>query len=201
MITHTIVVDDGQLIVTHDFDGEMPEGWAWIDVERESDDEGSPDWFARLGFDELATHDAFNELDHPKFDDFGDHALLVLHGLRSNERVETYELDCFITPHALVTVHRGPSVAVEALRVAAMSHPALLAGGSGEVAARLADGVTRRILAIVDAFDVRVDAMIEQALVADRQLLNDVARGAERCLVVASNRPSSTRDARPGADE
>lgn len=25
--------------------------------------------------------------------DFGDHASLVLHGLRSNERVETYELD------------------------------------------------------------------------------------------------------------
>jgi Mg2+ and Co2+ transporter CorA len=105
----------------------------------------------------------------------GDHALLVLHGLRSNERVETYELDCFITQQALVTVHRGPSPAVDAMRAAAMSHPALLVGGSGEVAARLADGVTRRILAIVDAFDLRVDGMIEQALVADRQLLNDVA--------------------------
>ena len=175
MIINSIVLDDGQLIVTNDFDGAIPEEWAWIDVERESDDEDSPAWFALLGIDELATHDAFNELDHPKFDDFGDHALLVLHGLRSNERVETYELDCFITQHTLVTVHRGQSPAVDAMRVAAMSHPALLVGGSGEVAARLADGVTRRILAIVDAFDLRVDAMIEQALVADRQLLNDVA--------------------------
>lgn len=43
---------------------------------------------AGASINELAARDAFNELDHPKFDDFGSHALLVLHGLRSNERLD-----------------------------------------------------------------------------------------------------------------
>lgn len=175
MIINSISLVDDRLVPTNDFDGTLSDGWTWIDVESESDDEGPPEWFARLGIDELAAHDAFNERDNPKFDDFGDHALLVVHGLRDNDRVETYELDCFILPTAMITVHRGQAPAVEALRAAAMSHPPLLDGGSGEVVARLADGVTRRVLAIVDAFDLRVDAMIEQALAADRHLLNDVA--------------------------
>lgn len=175
MIINSISVDDGRLVVSNDFEGQQQHGWSWIDIEREFDGEPPPEWFASFGIDELAAHDAFHERDHPKFDDFGDHALLVLHGLREHDGVETYELDCFITASAMVTVHRGPAPAVEAMRVAAASHPPLLAGGSGEVAARLADGVTRRLLSIVDAFDLRVDAMAEQALLADRHLLSDVA--------------------------
>lgn len=174
LITCLSLVDE-RLSTSTDFDGTLPGGWTWVDVERESDTDEAPEWFAQIGLDELATHDAFHEADHPKFDDFGDHALLVLHGVRDDDRVDTYELDCFILPTAMITVHHGPAPAVTALRAAALSHPPLLSGGSGEVAARLADGVTRRMLSIVDAFDLRVDEMLGQALLADRQLLHDVA--------------------------
>ncbi len=175
MILNIISLVDDQVVTATEFTAHPPGAWTWIDIERESDEEAPPDWFPVLGIDELAAHDAFNELDLPKYDDFGGHALLVLHGLRDDQGFDTYELDCFLTPDALVTVHRGPAPSVDALRSAAESHPSLLAGGSGEVVARLADGVTRRLLAVVDAFDLRVDDMIEQALAADRQLLNDVA--------------------------
>ncbi len=156
---------------------DLPEaGWMWIDVELLPDSGGTPHGlFEALRLDPLAVHDSFNELNLPKFDDFGDHVLLILHGLRDDDRVSTYQLDCFISERALVTVHRRESRAIEALWAAAASHPHLLAGGPGEVTARLADGLTRRLLAVVDAFDVGIDDLIARALVADRRLLNDVA--------------------------
>lgn len=136
----------------------------------------------------MAAHDAFNELDHPKFDDFGSHALLVLHGLRSNERLETYELDCFITQRALVTVHLGPSPAVDAMRRAAMSHPALLAGGSGEVAARLADGVTRRIVH-------PQRETLDLVRTSESELLSDLARRRFSDVFDVAQRTASGLDA------
>jgi magnesium transporter len=132
------------------------------------------DVLERLGLDPLALHDAQFEDDLPKLDDFGDHVLLVLHGLQS-DRIETYEVDCFITERALITVHQNESPAVEALWHDVQTHPALAGDGPSGLAARLADGLTRRLSSVVDAFDDRVEDLIFRALVADRQLLADVA--------------------------
>ncbi len=151
-------------------------GWHWIDIVIDPDrQEDPPSILDAYLLDPIAVHDAFNEVDAPKFDDFGDHAVLILHGLRDGDRLTTYELDCFITQTDLITVHTGPSRAVDALQDSIRSHPELASGGGAEVAARLADGVTRRLLAVVDAFDERADELVRQALVAHRQLLSDVA--------------------------
>ncbi len=151
-------------------------GWNWIDIMLEPDQvENPPAILDAYLLDPLAVHDAFNEVDGPKFDDFGNQLVLILHGLRDGDRLTTYELDCFITPSDLITVHTGNSRALAALQDNIRSHPELASGGCAEVAARLADGVTRRLLAVVDAFDARADELVSQALVAHRHLLNDVA--------------------------
>lgn len=150
--------------------------WNWISIGLdETDERASPTILDAYSLDPLAVHDAFNELDLPKFEDFGDHVVVVLHGLRDGERLTTYELDLFITARDLITVHSGESTAVAVLRDNALTHPELVAGGASELAARLADGVTRRLLAVVDAFDERADELVGQALTADRHLLHDVA--------------------------
>ena len=150
----------------------------WIDVIVDGDqvpdeDDDASILFTRLGLDPLAVHDALFDLDLPKLDDFGDHLLLVLHGLR-NDRVETYEVDCFITEHVLLTIHEPNAPAIDALWTDVQVHPSLASGGAAGLAARLADGLTRRLSSVVDAFDERVDELIAQALVADRTLLADV---------------------------
>ena len=152
------------------------DGWHWIDIMIDADHQDPPAVLEAYRLDPIAVHDAFHEVDAPKFDDFGDHVFLVLHGLRDGGgRITTYELDCFITPTDLITVHTGPSRAVSALQDSIRSHPELASGGGAEVAARLADGITRRLLALVDAFDERADGLVGQALAAERQLLSDVA--------------------------
>ncbi|MEZ5341524.1 MAG: magnesium transporter CorA family protein [Acidimicrobiales bacterium] len=152
------------------------DGWHWVDIMIDpGHDPGPPPILDQYRLDQLAVHDAFNEIDVPKFEDFGSHLSLILHGLRDDERLSTYELDCFITATDLITVHQGASRAIEALQSSIRHHPELASGGADEVAARLADGVTRRLLAVVDAFDERADELVVRALVADRTLLHDVS--------------------------
>ncbi len=150
------------------------DGWTWIDVTVEpGDSDVGVDLPASLRLDRIAVHDAINESDHPKVDDFGDHLLIVLHGLR-DDRVETYEVDCFVTADVFVTFRRRGAPAVDSLWDGLQQHAELAVGGCGELAARLADGLSRRLLAVVDAFDARVDDLIAQALRADPGLLADV---------------------------
>lgn len=126
-----------------------------------------------LQFDALAVRDAIDDLDLPKVDDFGHHLLVILHGLR-DDRVETYELDCFVTERHLVTVRRLPSPALDALWARLQESSELATGGVDQLVARLADVLTRRLLSVLDAFDDRVDELIDKALTADAELLAEL---------------------------
>ncbi len=148
--------------------------WVWVDVQ------ASPNDFADLvaltaplQLDALAMRDAVDDLDLPKVDDFGDHLLVVLHGVHT-DRVQTYEIDCFVTAGHLVTVHRHPSDTIDLLWEQVQENPTLAAGGVDELLGRLADVLTRRLLSIVDAFDDRIDDLITKALTADPMLLEDL---------------------------
>jgi magnesium transporter len=162
-------------------------GWIWIDVmtdrvatdratdpaaDRGTDTDLTP--FASLGLDSIALHDAIHEANLPKVDDFGDQIHAVLHGLR-HDRIETYRVDCFIADTLLVTFRGADAPAVESLWSSVQTHPELAAGGASDLVARLADGLSRRLLAVVDAFDSRVEDLTAQALRADAGLLADVA--------------------------
>lgn len=149
-------------------------GWAWIDITITDGDADRGIDGLGLRLDPIALHDAIHDSDLPKVDDFVDQILIVMHGLR-DDRVETYEVDCFVTPHVFVTVHGPTAPAVDSLFAGVQQHPELAVGGCADLAARLADGLTRRLLAVVEAFDERTDGLIAQALVADASLLADVA--------------------------
>jgi magnesium transporter len=147
------------------------EVWVWMDVIVE--DGETDDLLAittGLQLDGVSVRDAVDDDDLPKVDDFGHHLLVVLHGLR-DDRVETYEVDCFITDRHLITVHDAPSPAIDALWSWLVQTPELAAGTVDELVARLADVLTRRLLSVLEAFDDEVDRLIDAALAADPELL------------------------------
>lgn len=150
-------------------------GWSWVDLSLdESDDAGALVTIGeRFELDRLALSDAAGDPDLPKLDDFGHHLLVVLHGLR-DDRIASYELDCFVSERVLVTVRTQGSAAVDALWDGLQRSDELADGGVDELVARLADVLTRRLLSVVDAFDDRLDGLIAQALAADDRLLSDL---------------------------
>ena len=74
------------------------EGWLWIDIEAGPDSRADElqSFASTFDLDELAMHDVVGDRDLPKVDDFGDHMLIVVHGLSHDRGTETQELDCFL---------------------------------------------------------------------------------------------------------
>ena len=149
-------------------------GWVWVDAQIEGDDvDEVVALLSRIDADALSARDAVEEHDLPKVDDFGHHLVVVLHGLR-DDRVATYEVDCFVNDRYLVTVHRSDSTAIDAIWEQVPHNPALATGGVDELLARLADVLTRRLMGVLDAFDRTSDDLIVKALEADERLLGDL---------------------------
>ena len=155
-------------------DGWAESGWVWIDITAGLEDiDELTDLAEQLGLDSLSVRDAVEDIDLPKVDDFGTFMLVVLHGL-SEERIETYELDCFLSERRLVTIHEQASASVDALWDGVRKRPELASGGPDETLARLADVATRRLVCVLDVFDDRNDELIERALTADADFLMEI---------------------------
>ena len=154
---------------------ELPEsGWVWIDITAGPDDTDElADLAEQMGLDALAVRDAVEDIDLPKVDDFGSFLLVVLHAL-DDERIKTYELDCFLSGRRLITIHDQRSPSIEALWDGVLGRPELASGDPDEALARLADVATRRLVCVLDVFDDRNEELIQLALQADPDFLLEI---------------------------
>lgn len=152
------------------------DGWHWIDALTSVGD--AEEFYRSIPgldrLDELALNGALHEVDLPKFDDFGDHVLIVLHGLDRDD-VEICEIDCFVSAGRLLTVHSEESAALDAVLEELRSGRAVLPAAPMDLVASIADVVSRRHMRVVDLFDERADELMIRALEADTRVLADVA--------------------------
>ena len=149
-------------------------GWIWIDIIADPDQADSLMLLAtHMGFDSMAMRDAIEDQDLPKVDDLDDHLVIVLHGLKDTQ-IQTYEVDCFVTPRHLVTIHESDSLAIDALWEHMQRSAELASGGPDEVLARLADVLTRRLMSVLEVFDDNIDALVADALAAEATVLGDL---------------------------
>ncbi len=148
--------------------------WVWVDIDASHAD--LPDALAiadLLGIDPVTLADVLADEEIPKFDDYGEMIGLVLHGLRPHA-VRSHEVHSFLSESTLVTLHEGQSPSIEALWERCQASAELASGGPDELLARLADTLTRRLMSVVEAFDARIDELIEDALDADDELLENL---------------------------
>jgi magnesium transporter len=149
----------------------------WVDIVAvEADLPAVLDLVSQYGLDRLAVRDAVLDIDMPKVDDFGDDLLVVLHSVNAATMttVATYEVDCFLTRRHLITIRSGPSETIDALWNQAQTRPDLARLTVDELAAVLSDLMSRSLLAVLEAFDDRVEELIGKALRADSTLLEDL---------------------------
>ena len=175
MLLRAVNFEPGQRAVAVEPSMGLPEaGWVWIDITAGRDDlDELADLAEQLGLDALAVRDAVEDIDLPKVDDFGSFLLVVLHAL-DDERIETYELDCFLSERRLITIHDQRSPSIDALWDGVQGRPELTSGGPDEALARLADVATRRLVCVLDVFDDRNEELIQLALRADPDFLPEI---------------------------
>jgi magnesium transporter len=148
----------------------------WIDVRTDGETGGPDDLVERFGLDHLAMHDAVNESDLPKLDDFADHLVVTFHALMERDgRLATTEIDAFVSAGFLVTVRHDEVRGIDWLWDAMEHNPALAEAAGDVVLSRLLEVVTRRYVPLVTELEDRIEQLTDKALAADPEVLSELS--------------------------
>lgn len=134
----------------------------------------------QFGFDPASIEDIVDIEQLPKADQYNDYLFVVLHALTTEhdsehrDRVDTLEIDCFVREQLLVTVRATDVPGVDWLWEAVQNYVHLTEHGADDLFAQLAEVIGRRYLEVIDVIEARIDALAEDALDAEPQVLAEI---------------------------
>jgi magnesium transporter len=133
----------------------------WVDLVEPTPDEGRV-LSEVFHFHELAVEDALNSIHHPKIESYGDYLYLILHGIdfqARKHRFTTADVDFFLGPSYLVTVHRGPSRSIAGVAEICTRNHQLLGEGPAALMHRIVDAMVDNYRPEIDKLQARLDKL------------------------------------------
>jgi magnesium transporter len=138
--------------------------WVWVDVSRPSAED------ARIltevfHFHELAVEDALMEIHHPKIESYGDYLYVILHGIDFKAReheFRTLDVDFFLGPQFLVTVHPGTSRSMKKIADVCLRNDRALGEGPAALFHRIVDTMVDHYAPEVEKLNNRLDQLEKQ---------------------------------------
>jgi len=138
----------------------------WVDVHQPSKEQLTA--LGRVfGFHEISLEDCEIYSEMPKVEEFNRYLFVVLHGHgfdKENQEFEHRELNLFLTPTALVTVHLDVHHSIEAIRAQVEKDPAILAAGADSLFFRLVDFLAERYLPLLEGWEDDLDDLEDRVL-------------------------------------
>lgn len=113
-------------------------------------------------FHELSIEDALAEIHLPKIESYGDYLYLVLHGIdfsARQHRFRTKDVDFFLNPRYLVSVHHGQSRSVGRVAEACTRNSQVLAEGTAALLHRIVDTMVDNYRPEVEKLEQRLDRL------------------------------------------
>ncbi|WP_139490332.1 magnesium/cobalt transporter CorA [Brevibacillus dissolubilis] len=142
-----------------------PEDLLWIDLYDVGNDELH--YIAKIfDFHPLAIEDCLHVSPRAKVDNYEDYYFFVFHALRYNEEsdteITTVELNVFLGPNYIVTIHKSPMNTIG--RIAAACHRSLhfMNRGPDYLLYAIVDGITDEYFPIMDRLSVRIDELEDE---------------------------------------
>ncbi|HEY6894456.1 MAG TPA: magnesium transporter CorA family protein, partial [Rhodanobacteraceae bacterium] len=131
----------------------------WVDLAAPSIPESLilSDTFA---FHPLSVEDAMSKLQYPKIEAYDGYLYAILHGIAFHANQHgfvTHDVDFFIGPNYLVTVHDGHSRSIADLRDHATKNPKILGEGAVALFHRIVDAMVDRYRPEVEKLEDRLD--------------------------------------------
>jgi magnesium transporter len=120
-------------------------------------------------FHPLSVEDAMSSLQYPKIEAYDGYLYIVLHGIESNAAAhcfDTHDVDFFLGPTYLVTVHDGDSRSIAELRDHATRNPKIASEGPVALFHRIVDAMVDHYRPEVDKLEENLDKL-EEAIFAD----------------------------------
>lgn len=133
----------------------------WVNIDGPSEDD-RPILQGTFGLHELAVEDSLAAIHHPKIESYQGFLYLILHEIIPFEEQagsSTRDVDFFLTPNALVTVHTASSPAIEAQLAVCLRHHSVLGEGPVALMHRIVDDMVDAYQPVVDVLDARLEAL------------------------------------------
>jgi magnesium transporter len=155
-------------------------GELWVDID--GSDRHQHAFLEKVfAFHPLAVEDTLNPHSRVKIEEYDGYLFVIIRGVRFDETTEdpydlsTRNLDFFLGPNYLVTVHDGPSPSVSAVVQQMRRAPDLLARGAERLMHAIMDATVDMYFPIVDQIDEFTDAIEERVFVhSDAEALRDI---------------------------
>jgi magnesium transporter len=138
----------------------------WVDFEAPTPEEGRllTDVFH---FHSLAVEDALSAIHHPKIELYDGYLYLILHRIDFREEEHwfaTRDVDFFLGPNYLVTVHDGQSRSIQALRTICDKHDRVLAEGPAALLHRIVDSMVDKYRPEIESLEAHMNELEDQAV-------------------------------------
>lgn len=111
---------------------------------------------------DLAVEDALNAIHHPKIESYGDYLYLILHGIdfqARQHRFQTKDVDFFLAPQFLITVHHGSSRSIDKLTSICERNNQLLGEGTVALMHRIVDVMVDNYRPEIEKLQERLDKL------------------------------------------
>ncbi len=133
----------------------------WVDLAAPSIPEALilSDTFA---FHTLSIEDAMSARQYPKAEAYDGYLYVILHGIhygKGDHAFGTHDVDFFIGPNYLVTVHDGDSASINDLREHATRNPKILSEGPVSLMHRIVDAMVDSYRPEIDKLEERIDEL------------------------------------------
>ena len=143
----------------------------WVDLNNPSPDEAKvlADVFH---FHELAIEDALDAIHHPKVESYGTYLYVILHGIdfsAREHRFRTQDIDFFLAPNFLVTVHHGASRSVGRMQQICTKNEHVLGEGPAALMHRIVDVMIDNYRPEVQKLEDRLDKLEAEVFGQTRQ--------------------------------
>jgi magnesium transporter len=147
----------------------------WVDLAAPTPDENRilSDVFH---FHPLSVEDAQSALQFPKIEAYPGYLYAVLHGIdvESEQRFATRDVDFFLGPNYLVTVHDGRSRSIAKLRAVCGEHARILSEGPVALMHRIVDIMVDNYRPAIDAVEQRIEELEADAFLGEERMIRDV---------------------------
>jgi len=157
-----------------------------------------------FGFHPLSVEDARSALQYPKAEAYDGYLYVILHGIESKlaeHKFATHDVDFFVGPNYLVTVHDGDERAIGELRDHATRNAKIVSEGPVALFHRIVDAMVDHYRPEIEKLEERLDALEEEIFdTADpklvRQILDEKRQVASLRRIVTPQRDVIARLAR-----
>jgi len=149
----------------------------WVDLESPSIPESLilSDTFR---FHPLSVEDAISARQYPKVEAYDGYLYVVLHGIAFEKRDSaffTQDVDFFLGPTYLVTIHPGGCSSIEELRQHTTRNPKIVGEGSVSLFHRIIDAMVDHYRPEMDALEDRLDDLEKRVFAApDKRLIREI---------------------------